>query len=150
MCLQSQGGAHSVTMRGSCSVGSAHYVGDSVSSSVGDSVGCVWPGYLTRCTLNAADELTTGSCRHQCSGGNVTMSIIEVSKLYKRYRDVVAVRDVSFTVERGEIFGIVGPNGAGKTTTVECIAGLRTPDGGRITVLGRDPQRNRNELHQRV
>ncbi len=59
----------------------------------------------------------------------------------KRYGDTVAVRDVSFTVDRGEIFGILGPNGAGKTTTVECIAGLRTPDGGAIRVLGREPAR---------
>jgi ABC-2 type transport system ATP-binding protein len=67
------------------------------------------------------------------------MTVIEVKNLRKRYGSTVAVRDVSFTVERGEIFGILGPNGAGKTTTVECIAGLRTPDAGSITVLGRSP-----------
>ena len=49
------------------------------------------------------------------------MPIIEVEHLHKRYRDTVAVQDVSFAVERGEIFGIIGPNGAGKTTTVEII-----------------------------
>ncbi|HEV7960916.1 MAG TPA: ABC transporter ATP-binding protein [Actinoplanes sp.] len=68
------------------------------------------------------------------------MSVIEVRNLRKRYGDTVAVRDVSFAVERGEIFGILGPNGAGKTTTVETIAGLRTPDGGTVEVLGRDPR----------
>src|SRR4051812_3702798 len=67
------------------------------------------------------------------------MPVIEVQNLQKRYGDTVAVRDVSFTVDRGEIFGILGPNGAGKTTTVECIAGLRTPDHGTITVLDRAP-----------
>lgn len=67
------------------------------------------------------------------------MPVIEVQNLRKRYGDTVAVRDVSFTVERGEIFGILGPNGAGKTTTVECAAGLRAPDGGTISVLGRPP-----------
>ena len=67
------------------------------------------------------------------------MAVIEVQNLRKRYGDTFAVRDVSFTVERGEIFGILGPNGAGKTTTVECVAGLRTPDGGTIGVLGRSP-----------
>ena len=67
------------------------------------------------------------------------MTVIEVENLRKRYGDTVAVRDVSFTVDRGEIFGILGPNGAGKTTTVECVAGLRRPDGGRITVLGKPP-----------
>jgi ABC-2 type transport system ATP-binding protein len=71
------------------------------------------------------------------------MTVIEVENLQKRYGDTIAVRDVSFAVEPGEIFGILGPNGAGKTTTVECIAGLRKPDGGSITVLGRaarDPE----------
>jgi ABC-2 type transport system ATP-binding protein len=67
------------------------------------------------------------------------MAVIEVQKLRKHYGDTVAVRDVSLTVERGEIFGILGPNGAGKTTTVECVAGLREPDGGTISVLGRPP-----------
>ncbi|HEX5202970.1 MAG TPA: ABC transporter ATP-binding protein [Actinoplanes sp.] len=68
------------------------------------------------------------------------MPVIEVQNLRKRYGDTVAVRDVSFTVERGEIFGILGPNGAGKTTAVECVAGLRVPDGGTIDVLGREPR----------
>jgi len=76
--------------------------------------------------------------------------IIEVEHLRKRYRDTVAVEDVSLTVEAGEIFGIVGPNGAGKTTTVELIQGLRTPDRGRVRVLGLDPWRDRDELRQRV
>ena len=65
------------------------------------------------------------------------MPVIEVENLAKRYGETVAVKDVSFAVEPGEIFGILGPNGAGKTTTVECIAGLRTADSGTITVLGR-------------
>jgi ABC-2 type transport system ATP-binding protein len=69
--------------------------------------------------------------------------VIEVRKLYKRYGGTVAVQDVSLSVEAGEIFGILGPNGAGKTTTVECVAGIRAPDGGAITVLGLDPLRDR-------
>jgi len=68
------------------------------------------------------------------------MPIIEVSKLHKAYGRRVAVDEVSFTVDEGEIFGIVGPNGAGKTTTIECMIGLRRPNGGRIRVLGHDPQ----------
>ena len=64
------------------------------------------------------------------------MKVIEVSNLRKQYRDQLAVDDVSFTVEEGEIFGVLGPNGAGKTTTVECVAGLRTPDSGTVKVLG--------------
>jgi ABC-2 type transport system ATP-binding protein len=76
--------------------------------------------------------------------------VIEVSHLHKRYRQTVAVDDVSFTVERGEIFGILGPNGAGKTTTVECVEGVRRPDRGTVRVLGLDPQRDRRDLRQRV
>jgi ABC-2 type transport system ATP-binding protein len=78
------------------------------------------------------------------------MPVIEVEHLHKRYGDQVAVDDLSFTVEQGEIFGILGPNGAGKTTTVETVAGLRTPDRGRVRVLGLDPRRDRTELRQRV
>ncbi|NAS20244.1 ATP-binding cassette domain-containing protein [Herbidospora sp. NEAU-GS84] len=77
-------------------------------------------------------------------------TVIEVHHLHKRYGDKVAVDDVSFTVEQGEIFGILGPNGAGKTTTVECVEGLRTPDGGAVSVLGLDPLRDRAELTRRV
>jgi ABC-2 type transport system ATP-binding protein len=67
------------------------------------------------------------------------MAVIDVQQLQKRYGDREAVRDVTFSVEPGEIFGIIGPNGAGKTTTVECIEGLRTPDGGSVRVLGHAP-----------
>jgi ABC-2 type transport system ATP-binding protein len=66
--------------------------------------------------------------------------IIHVQNLRKVYGKTTAVEDVSFTVHEGEIFGMVGPNGAGKTTTIECIEGLRKPDGGSISVLGHDPQ----------
>jgi ABC-2 type transport system ATP-binding protein len=78
------------------------------------------------------------------------MSVIEVEHLHKQYHDQVAVDDLSFAVERGEIFGILGPNGAGKTTTVEIIEGLRTQDRGIVRVLGLDPQRDRAELRRRV
>jgi len=78
------------------------------------------------------------------------MPVIEVTSLHKRYGDLVAVDDVSFAVEAGEIFGILGPNGAGKTTTVECVAGLRVPDGGDMSVLGLDPRRDGGQLRQRV
>ncbi len=73
------------------------------------------------------------------------MAIIEVDGLVKRYGDHTAVDGVGFTVERGEIFGILGPNGAGKTTTVECVEGLRVPDGGSIRVCGIDPRRETGE-----
>jgi ABC-2 type transport system ATP-binding protein len=76
--------------------------------------------------------------------------VIEVRQLHKRYGDTVAVDDISFAVAEGEIFGILGPNGAGKTTTVECIEGLRNPDGGTVSVLGLDPRHQRDELTQRL
>ena len=70
------------------------------------------------------------------------VSVIEVTHLRKRYGATVAVDEVSFTVESGEIFGLLGPNGAGKTTTVECTGGLRHRDGGRVSVMGLDPERD--------
>ncbi|HEX6360364.1 ABC transporter ATP-binding protein [Actinophytocola sp.] len=76
------------------------------------------------------------------------MAIIEVDGLVKRYGDFTAVNGVSFAVEQGEIFGILGPNGAGKTTTVECVEGLRSPDGGSIHVCGIDPRQDTTELRQ--
>lgn len=78
------------------------------------------------------------------------MTALDVRDLHKRYGQRVAVEDVSFTVEEGEIFGIIGPNGAGKTTTVECIAGLRTPDRGSISVMGFDPGTQRAQVRARL
>ena len=67
-------------------------------------------------------------------------TVIEAQNLRKEYGEFVAVEDVTFSVEEGEIFGILGPNGAGKTTTVECLQGLRRADGGQLSVLGFDPR----------
>ena len=77
-------------------------------------------------------------------------SAIHVASLRKVYGRAVAVDDVSFEVEPGEIFGLIGPNGAGKTTTMECIEGLRKPDRGVISVLGLDPARDAYRLQQRI
>jgi ABC-2 type transport system ATP-binding protein len=73
-------------------------------------------------------------------------SIIQVDKLRKNYGATIAVDDISFEVKEGEIFGMVRPNGAGKTTTIECLEGLRRPDGGSLRVLGVDPQREGKKL----
>jgi ABC-2 type transport system ATP-binding protein len=62
----------------------------------------------------------------------------------------VAVADVSFDVQPGEIFGLIGPNGAGKTTTMECVEGLRLPDRGAISVFGLDPVRDVYALQERI
>ncbi len=81
---------------------------------------------------------------------NRNTPVIRVEHLYKSYGATVAVNDISFEVQPGEIFGLVGPNGAGKTTTVECLAGLRRPDGGTLNVLGMDPVRQERQLRQRI
>ena len=78
------------------------------------------------------------------------MPAIEVTDLRKSYGPVEAVRGLSFSVERGEVFGLLGPNGAGKTTTVEILEGYRKPSSGEVRVLGRDPQDRDRELQQRV
>jgi len=62
--------------------------------------------------------------------------VIDIRDLTKRYGELVAVDGISFSVARGEVFGILGPNGAGKTTTLEMVEGLRKPDGGSIVVDG--------------
>jgi ABC-2 type transport system ATP-binding protein len=65
--------------------------------------------------------------------------ILQVHYLTKRYGDLVAVDDLSFEVEPGEVFGLLGPNGAGKTTTIRMILDIVPPDAGQITVLGGTP-----------
>ncbi len=76
--------------------------------------------------------------------------VIDVASIRKAYGRTVAVEDISFDVREGEIFGLIGPNGAGKTTTLECVEGLRTPDSGRIAVLGLDPARDAWALQNRI
>ena len=79
-----------------------------------------------------------------------THPVIQVSGIRKTYGRTVAVDEVSFDVNDGEIFGLIGPNGAGKTTTMECIEGLRTHDHGTISVLGLDPFRDVYKLQERI
>jgi ABC-2 type transport system ATP-binding protein len=76
--------------------------------------------------------------------------VIQASGVRKTYGPTVAVDEVSFEVNHGEIFGLIGPNGAGKTTTMECIEGLRKPDRGAISVLGLDPFRQIYKLQERI
>src|SRR5689334_11075726 len=78
------------------------------------------------------------------------MPVVRVSGIRKTYGRTVAVDDVSFDVDAGEIFGLIGPNGAGKTTTMECVEGLRAPDRGVISVLGLDPARRAYALQERI
>jgi ABC-2 type transport system ATP-binding protein len=76
--------------------------------------------------------------------------VIQVSGVRKTYGSMVAVDEVSFEVNEGEIFGLIGPNGAGKTTTMECVEGLRTPDRGTISVLGLNPFHDVYKLQDRI
>jgi len=73
-------------------------------------------------------------------------SVIEVRGFRKNYGDFVAVDNINFEVKRGEIFGLLGPNGAGKTTSMECLEGLRFPDGGSLRVADVDPAREPRKL----
>jgi ABC-2 type transport system ATP-binding protein len=78
------------------------------------------------------------------------MKVVEVEECTKNYGELLAVNRVSFSIEEGEIFGLVGPNGAGKTTLIEMLEGLRIPDAGSVTVLGLDPIRQGDELKERI
>ena len=78
------------------------------------------------------------------------MTAIRVEDLRKRYGSEEALRGISFEIEAGEVFGLLGPNGAGKTTTVEILEGYRRRDGGRVEVLGFDPQRADRRLRERI
>src|SRR5437660_5121832 len=77
-------------------------------------------------------------------------SVISVQALRKSYADLEAVKGIDFEVGEGEVFGILGPNGAGKTTTVEILEGLRPRTGGNAAVLGFDPERQKQQLKDRI
>jgi ABC-2 type transport system ATP-binding protein len=75
---------------------------------------------------------------------------IQVEALKKSYGSFAAVKGIDFEVRAGEVFGLLGPNGAGKTTTVEILEGLRARSGGRVSVLGYDPEVQTLELKDRL
>ena len=74
------------------------------------------------------------------------MNAIEFTNVVKRYGAVEALRDVSFAVDRGEMFGLIGPDGAGKTTAIRAICGLLHIEGGAIRVLGKDPVKQHRDV----
>jgi ABC-2 type transport system ATP-binding protein len=76
--------------------------------------------------------------------------VIVTEKLSRRFGELVAVQDVSLTVERGEIFGVLGPNGAGKSTTIRMLCGILEPSGGRATVVGFDVGTQAEQIKQRI
>jgi ABC-2 type transport system ATP-binding protein len=81
------------------------------------------------------------------NGSTPALEVARLTKSYGRSRGVV---DLTFSVERGEIFGYLGPNGAGKTTTIRTILDFIRPTGGRATVLGLDARRDAVEIHRRI
>jgi len=76
--------------------------------------------------------------------------VIQVAGISKSYAQTKAIQDVSISVCRGEVFGLLGANGAGKSTTIECILGTRKQDSGTISILGMNPQTDRKRLFQKV
>jgi ABC-2 type transport system ATP-binding protein len=89
-----------------------------------------------RTHVTAAADMTAHAA---IRAGTPSTGAVVVAGLRKSYGAVQAVRGVSFTVSRGEIFALLGPNGAGKTTILEILEGFRTRDAGRVEVLGADP-----------
>ena len=79
-----------------------------------------------------------------------TAPVIHVQQLQKSYDKVEAVKGIDFQVAQGEVFGLLGPNGAGKTSTIEILEGLRPRTGGEATVLGFDPDRQKQQLKDRI
>jgi ABC-type multidrug transport system ATPase subunit len=73
-------------------------------------------------------------------------TIIKVRNLSKKFGAFEAVKNVSFTVNKGDVFGFLGPNGAGKSTTIRCLLSLISPDNGSIELFGKSLQRNRSEI----
>jgi ABC-2 type transport system ATP-binding protein len=75
---------------------------------------------------------------------------IEVKDLVKTFGEKRAVDKLSFTVEKGTIFGLLGHNGAGKSTTIDCLLGTQKYDSANVTLLGKDPRKERKKLFQYV
>jgi ABC-2 type transport system ATP-binding protein len=75
-------------------------------------------------------------------------AMVEITGLTKRYRDLVAVRDLNLKIDAGEVFGFIGPNGAGKTTTIKTLATLLEPTSGTVFVDGIDVLRHPLEVRR--
>jgi ABC-2 type transport system ATP-binding protein len=99
----------------------------------------------------SADTQTTHMANKQVpEPGTPADAAIVVKHFTKSYGTHRVVDELQFTVQRGEIFALLGPNGAGKTTTIETLEGYRTPDQGRVSVLGLDPIRESQKLKPQI
>lgn len=78
------------------------------------------------------------------------MAVLEAKNLTKKFHDFTAVSDVSFSLKEGEILGFLGPNGAGKTTTIQMLLGILTPTEGEVTYFGKNLQKYRSEIMEKV
>ena len=76
--------------------------------------------------------------------------VIKVEQLTKSYGNFIAVDNVSLSVSRGMVFGLLGANGAGKSTTIECILGTKNPDSGQVSILELNPKADRKSLFEKV
>ena len=97
--------------------------------------------------MSADMQTTTDASASEQPGGEAAIVVDSICKNYGANR---VVDELTFTVHRGEVFALLGPNGAGKTTTIETLEGYRSPDRGRVRVLGLDPLRQGSELKPRV
>ena len=102
----------------------------------------------------AADDLAANWTEPECANTLYTLMsespVIRVEQLQKTYDKVEAVKGIDFEVAEGEVFGLLGPNGAGKTSTIEILEGLRPRTGGNAQVLGFDPDRQKQQLKDRI
>jgi ABC-2 type transport system ATP-binding protein len=107
-------------------------------------------GWIIKDGACSANDHLTMAGTQTIGGSRTPRPVIQVFGIRKTYGSTLAVSDVSFEVNEGEIFGLIGPNGAGKTTTMECVEGVRRPDCGTISILGLDPFRDVYQLQNRI
>lgn len=76
--------------------------------------------------------------------------IVEINNLVKRYKDFIAVDNLSLSIKEGEIFGLLGPNGAGKTTTINTILGLSKKDSGEVKIFGKNMDKYEEDIKRNI
>lgn len=82
--------------------------------------------------------------------GGTNVLAVEVKGLSKSFGEIKAVRNISFEIKEGEIFGLIGPNGSGKTTTLRIVATLLKPDSGSVKIFGYDVQKNGEKIREMI
>jgi len=80
----------------------------------------------------------------------MTNCAIEINKLSKKYKDILAVNNLNFKINKGEIIGLLGPNGSGKSTTIGMMLGLIKPTSGNVLINGQDIENNRTEILEKM